>query len=105
MRLTGTDGLAVDVNRAGATLCNAAAVLGTCDTEFVPQHPKQWHFGNDVDLALDAIDRELDHIDIPSRMIVVIIGAACSVVQARLLVADAGRDIGHAAAPRLADRR
>src|SRR5262245_50548058 len=67
MRLTGTHSLAVDLNGAGATLRYPAAVLGTCDTELVPQHPKQRHVRNHVNLMPGPIDRELDHVDASFR--------------------------------------
>ena len=67
MRLTGTDSLSVYLNGAGATLRYPAAVLGTCDTELIPQYPKQRHVRNYVNLMLNPIDRELDHVDMSLR--------------------------------------
>jgi hypothetical protein len=67
IRLTGTDSLSVYVNGAGAALRYAAAVLGTCDTEFVAQYPEQRHLRNYVNLMLNPIDRELDHVDMSLR--------------------------------------
>jgi hypothetical protein len=75
-RLAGTDSLSVDPDRAGATLRHSASVFGTCDTEFVAQHPKQGHLGNDVNPVLGPIDREFDHVDASFADVVVIIGAA-----------------------------
>ena len=40
---TGTDRLAIHMDRTGATLGNPAAELGTRQFENVPQHPEQWH--------------------------------------------------------------
>src|ERR1700752_1711371 len=67
MRLTGTDGHSVYLNGTGAALRDTTAVLGTCDTEFVPQHPKQRHLGNHIHLMLGSIDRELDHVEASLR--------------------------------------
>jgi hypothetical protein len=67
MRLTGTDSRSVYLDGAGATLRYPAAVLGTCDSKFVAQHPKQGHVGNHINLMLDPIDRELDHVDASLR--------------------------------------
>src|SRR5262249_39588653 len=66
-RLTGTDSLSVYLDGAGATLRYPAAVLGTRDTELVAQHPKQRHLRNDVNLVLDPVDREVDHVGISLR--------------------------------------
>ena len=69
MRLTGTDSLSVYLDGAGATLRYPAAVLGTRDTEFVAQHPKQRDLRNYVNLVLDPIDRELDHVGMSLAML------------------------------------
>src|ERR1700754_4506014 len=63
--LTGTHSHAVDLNGAGSALGYPAAVFGARDAEFVPQHPEQRHLGNDVNLVLGSIDRDLDHVGIP----------------------------------------
>jgi hypothetical protein len=67
MRLAGTDSRSVYLDGAGAALRYPAAVFGTGDAELVAQHPKQGHLRNYVDLVFDPIDRELDHVGIPSR--------------------------------------
>jgi hypothetical protein len=67
MRLAGTDSGSVYVDGAGATLRYPAAVLGTRDSKFVAQHPKQRHVWNYVNLVLDPIDHELDHVDASLR--------------------------------------
>ena len=72
MRLTGTDSLSVYLDGAGATLRYPAAVFGTRDAELVAQHPKQRHLGNDIDLVFDPIDRELDHVSLSLRDVVVL---------------------------------
>ena len=72
MRLTGTDSLSVYLDGAGATLRYPAAVLGTRDTEFVAQHPKQRDLRNYVNLVLNPIDRELDHVSLSLRDVVVL---------------------------------
>src|SRR5262249_36070968 len=82
VRLTGTDSLSVYLDGAGATLRYPAAVLGTRDTELVAQHPKQGHLKNYVDLVLDPIDRELDHIGMALRDVVILTSGA--LVQAQL---------------------
>jgi hypothetical protein len=74
-RLTGTDSLSVDPDRAGATLRHSASVFWTCDTEFVAQDPEQRHFGNDVNPVPGPIDHQFDHVDASFADIVVIIGA------------------------------
>ena len=55
----GPDGLAVEVDGAGAALGHPAAVLGAGVAEDVPQDPQQRHVGRCVDLALLAVDDEL----------------------------------------------
>ena len=72
MRLTGTDSLSVYLDGAGATLRYPAAVLGTRDTEFVAQHPKQRDLRYYVNLVLNPIDRELDHVSLSLRDVVVL---------------------------------
>ena len=70
MRLTGTDSLSVYLDGAGATLRYPAAVLGT--REFVAQHPKQRDLRYYVNLVLNPIDRELDHVSLSLRDVVVL---------------------------------
>src|SRR5262245_43933313 len=69
MRLAGTNSRSVNLYGAGAALSYPAAIFGTRDAELVAQHPKQRHVGNYVDLVFDPIDRELNHVDIPSRLL------------------------------------
>src|SRR6201999_1024943 len=54
----------VDLNGAGATQRYSATIFGTGDPEFIAQHPKQRHLGDDVDLMPGSVDRQLDHGDV-----------------------------------------
>jgi hypothetical protein len=67
MRLTRTHSGSVYLDGAGAALRDPAAVLGTRDSKFVAQYPKQRHVGNYINLMLDPVDRELDHVDVSLR--------------------------------------
>jgi hypothetical protein len=67
MRLTGTDSLAIYVDGTGSTLRYPTAIFGASDAELVAQHPKQRHVGNYINLMLDPVDRELDHVDASLR--------------------------------------
>jgi hypothetical protein len=49
------------VNGAGATLGNAAAVLGAGQADIRPDRPKQRRVGIDVDIMIFAIDIEANH--------------------------------------------
>jgi hypothetical protein len=53
--------LAVEVHRARAALCDAAAELGPGQAEQVAQRPQQRHLRGRVDLDLLVVDGELDH--------------------------------------------
>ncbi len=53
-------GYAVEVDRAGAALVDAAAVLGTDEVDVVPQHPEQGRIGIDVHLLFFTVDVEIE---------------------------------------------
>src|SRR6185436_4098562 len=61
----GPDRGAVEVHRARAALCDAAAVLGSGEADLFPDHPEQGGAGIDVDLESLAVDREARHIRPP----------------------------------------
>src|SRR6266480_6415419 len=56
----GAGGDAVQVDGAGAALGDAAAELGTGETEGVAQHPEERRVGGDVDRFAFAVDGETD---------------------------------------------
>ena len=57
--LTGADGLAIEVHRAGATLGDTAAELGADEIELVTQYPKQRRvIRHPVELEVLAVDME-----------------------------------------------
>src|SRR2546425_948307 len=57
---TGAGSDAVQVDGAGAALGDAAAELGTGETEGVTQHPEERRVGRDVDRFAFAVDGETD---------------------------------------------
>src|SRR5262249_8322656 len=57
----GVDGRALDHHRAGATLTQAAAELGTIQRELTAQHVKERRLGVHIELMGIAIDRQRDH--------------------------------------------
>src|SRR5258708_3941953 len=52
---------AIDVHRAGTALGDAASVLGPCEMQLVPKHPKQRRVGFDIHLDVLSVDREGGH--------------------------------------------
>jgi hypothetical protein len=73
MRLARTDGLSVNLNRTSAALCDPASVFRTRDAKFVSQYPQQRHLGNYINVALDSIQSESDHIDCLQRSAVILV--------------------------------
>src|SRR5215472_9663024 len=53
--------LTIDMDRAGAAQCGAAAILGSGEPQFVPQIPKQRHRRVTVERLLLPVDAQLDH--------------------------------------------
>ena len=49
-------GYTVDMHRAGAALCNSAAVFRSGQAELFPQHPQQWRIGLGFECAHCAVD-------------------------------------------------
>src|SRR5207302_2682786 len=64
-RRAGANGLAVDMDGAGAALGDAAAEFGAGEAERVAQHPKERHVAVDLDGLIAAIDVELNHPTAP----------------------------------------
>src|SRR5262249_38856440 len=62
---TGTRRNAVEMHRAGATQCHAAAELRAGHAQHVAQHPEQWRVAIDVDGANGAIDPDIVRHDSP----------------------------------------
>src|SRR5215831_20897617 len=61
LRGTGARRHAVDVHGAGATLRNAAAILGAGETDVFPDHPEQRGVRFDIDVNGFSIDVETHH--------------------------------------------
>src|SRR6185437_14322136 len=57
----GSDGLAVEVHRAGPALADAAAELRALQPDLVTDHPEQGNIVLPADAGLAAIDGELGH--------------------------------------------
>src|ERR1700736_4612577 len=51
----------VDMDRAGAALCNAASVFGAGEADILPDRPKQWRIVFDVYVDSFAVDSEVCH--------------------------------------------
>src|SRR6195952_4417548 len=60
-RLAGAHRLPVEMDRAGAALGDAAAILGARLVEMVAQDPEERRLGVGIDLVRDAVDRQLQH--------------------------------------------
>src|SRR5262249_24212918 len=58
---------AVDVHRAGATLGDAATVLGAGQADRIPQYPKERGIWVDIDLVRPSIDVEISHLQTSVR--------------------------------------
>src|SRR6267154_6388257 len=56
-------GDAVDMNGAGAALCDAATIFGAGQAGIFPDRPEQWRVGFDVQIESFAIDCEVCHRD------------------------------------------
>src|SRR4029079_5028957 len=63
---TGALHLVVDVNRAGATLGDATAILGAGQPDMLPNDPKQRRVGLDRHISDPSVDIELSHALPPS---------------------------------------
>src|SRR5207247_10403385 len=59
--------LAVDVHRAGATLRDAATILGAGETDLLPEHPQERRLRSDIDVLRLAIHIELRHSSPPPK--------------------------------------
>ena len=57
----GARGDAVDMDRAGAALRDAAAVFGAGQADVLPDRPEQRRLGLDVDVVIFAVDIEAYH--------------------------------------------
>src|SRR5207247_3126302 len=57
----GADRDAVDVNGAGAALCNAATIVGAGQANILPNYPQQRRIRFDVDIKSFAVDGEACH--------------------------------------------
>src|ERR1700722_8740867 len=55
---TRADRIAIDLHRARAALCDAAAELRARHAQNIAQHPKERRVAFDIDCAIDAIDRD-----------------------------------------------
>jgi hypothetical protein len=53
--------LSVDVDRAGAALCDATTKLGASEPDCIAQRSKQWSIGLEIDLVLRSVDHKRDH--------------------------------------------
>src|SRR5579872_990154 len=59
----GADGDAVDMDGAGAALCNAATVFGAGQANIFPDRPEQRRIGLDVDVDRFSVNCEVCHRD------------------------------------------
>src|ERR1700677_4503295 len=57
----GAGGYAIDMNRAGATLSDAAAVFGSGEAHPLPYCPQQRGIGSDVDIMRRPVDGKVQH--------------------------------------------
>jgi hypothetical protein len=57
----GADRGAIDVNRAGAALGDAATVLRAGEADLFPDRPQQWRARVYVDVIAFTVDGETDH--------------------------------------------